>query len=319
MNPDIYCHAIILHGQNAGTRCIKRTNNVRCKIHTDSLAKHGLCSIITQESTAVMERKMRKAEADYNDKRIDSFDFDDLTTEIQTEFRAKLEEAIRLSDGVDYIAEWKYRKSMNRWNRLHRDAVGGNVNPNENIRAFSEDNQNVHTQIIVNQTTDIINMIRKTDVPEEYRWNNTKCSKTPADIITHCHLTPDATFQMMSKYCSNETIYDLEEGIYGKTLDSVWQFTLKSADKEALIKILKTELEDNIGMCAQGNLSRLCNIVAGYMEGVQLQESPREILGREFPRIREIEDVNARTREAERVLEETSLPRDQWAAWLDAL
>jgi hypothetical protein len=172
---------------------------------------------------------------------------------------------------------------------------------------------------MVEQTKKMIEKVRSVSVPEEYRWNTSSCSKTPGEIIVMCKLTPDAAWQMMSKYANPEPIYDIEEGIYGKVLDSVWQYVLNSQEKQSLIAIVKAELEDNVGMCAQGNLTRICNILSGYMDGVGVTESPAEILGRLMPAVAEIDDVNQRLKEANRVLLDSKLPTTEWMNWTTLL
>jgi hypothetical protein len=108
-------------------------------------------------------------------------------------------------------------------------------------------------------------------------------------------------------------------GIYGKVLDGVWQYVRNSEHKDELCKILRQELQDNIGMCLQGNLTRLCNVLAGYMDGIGPQESPAERLGREMPKLMEIEDIEARMNTARIVLRDVGLPENEWAPWLEAL
>jgi hypothetical protein len=124
---------------------------------------------------------------------------------------------------------------------------------------------------------------------------------------------------MFNQYVSNVSIYDIEEGIYGKVLDSVWQYVKTSPDKADLCKILKTEMRDNIGMCAQGNLSRICNILAGYMEGVGAQESLSERLGRLLPPLMSIEDHGERIRQACVILAENKVPADEWDTWMEPI
>jgi hypothetical protein len=92
-----------------------------------------------------------------------------------------------------------------------------------------------------------------------------------------------------------------------------------SPDKEDLCKILKQEMTDNIGMCAQGNLSRICNILAGYMDGVGSQESIAERLGRLLPPLMEIADVGDRLRSAFKILQENSVPMSDWDTWIEPL
>jgi hypothetical protein len=187
------------------------------------------------------------------------------------------------------------------------------------LARFVGDAQNVHTTAAVVQTKKIVAKIRAIPVPEGYRWNTTECSKTPFEIGLACSLTPKATWQMISQYAQDTAIYDIEPGIYGKVLDGVWQFTKTSPEKESLCKVIKQEMEDNVGMCAQGNLSRICNVLAGYMEGVGSQESITEILGRLLPPLMSIEDATERMDAARKILADNKLPREEWYEWLDAL
>jgi hypothetical protein len=102
-------------------------------------------------------------------------------------------------------------------------------------------------------------------------------------------------------------------------LNSVWQYIKASPDAEDLKKILASEMQDNIGMCAQGNLSRLCNVLAGYMDGIGVQESVAEIMGRLLPPLMEIEDEKQRIDAAVVILKEHKVPVSNWDDWLDAL
>jgi hypothetical protein len=203
--------------------------------------------------------------------------------------------------------------------RAEAQARAAAPNPNENMAAFARDRQNVHTTAAVKQIKHNINVIRQIFVPEEYRWNPTKISKTYREIVFDCDLSPKGNWQFASYYCNNAQIYDLEEGIFGIMTDGVWQYIRDSEDKRCLINILKRELEDNIGMCAQGNLSRICNVLSGYLPGIGQSESISSILGREFPKLMEIEREPDRLRQGERILRENNVPEAEWEVWLDPL
>jgi len=143
------------------------------------------------------------------------------------------------------------------------------------LAEIAADRQNIHTSEVVKKFKDMVELIRKIEVPEEYRWNMTKVSKTMAEIISECELTPQAAWQFSSKYCAADTIYDMEEGIFGKLMDSVWQHVKKSEEYVSLKQIVKEELEMNIGMCAQGNITRVANILVGILDGLNPQEESR--------------------------------------------
>lgn len=193
------------------------------------------------------------------------------------------------------------------------------VQAQRRLEAFVQDPQNVHTTEAVNQTKEIIAKIRMVEVPEDYRWNMSVTSKTPGEIIAECKLSIHAACQMLTQYSNDVAIYEIEAGIYGKVLDSVWQFVKNSSDKNDLCRILKQEMEDNIGMCAQGNLTRICNIVAGYMDGVGQQESKSEKLGRLFAELAKIEDRVVRENKAKDVLVTNDVPHNEWSAWMEAV
>jgi hypothetical protein len=172
---------------------------------------------------------------------------------------------------------------------------------------------------MVEQTKKIVECVRRIAVPPEYAWDRLVTSRTPFEIGLECKLSQKAAWQMISQYAQDVAIYDIEPGIYGKVLDSVWQFIKNAPEKAELCNVLRQEMEDNIGMCAQGNLSRVCNILSGYLEGVGSVESVVERLGRLFPPLVEVENLEERIRQAVEILRENSLPRDEWESWLESL
>lgn len=187
------------------------------------------------------------------------------------------------------------------------------------LAAFAADNQNVHTVQSVDMTKTVVQRVLNIAVDKAYQWNRKTVSRTPAEIIWACNLHPQVAMQMMQKYCAADNVYEFGPGIYGRVLDGVYAYIKNSPDKKDLYKILRQELSDNLGMCAQGNLTRLCNVLAGYLEGIGSQESPADRLGRELPKLMEIEDETRRMEVARGVLRDTGLPETEWAPWLEAL
>lgn len=238
--------------------------------------------------------------------------------------------------GFDPDAEAKARKEAEKeerrqrrqrliQNRLRAHAnwevmeLGQDNPPERGLGAIAADPQGVHTSEVVKNVKKIIANVRAIPVPDGYKWDKIVCSKTPGEIITECRLTQSAAWQMMSQYAQDTSIYDIEEGIYGKVLDCVWQFIKTHAEKESLVSILRTELEDNIGMCAQGNLTRICNILAGYLDGVGSLESLSDRLGRLLHPLTEIENRDERHTRVLDILTTNEVPPDQWDAWIDAV
>jgi hypothetical protein len=66
-------------------------------------------------------------------------------------------------------------------------------------------------------------------------------------------------------------------------------------------------------------LSRLTNILAGYVDAVVVQESMTDKLGRMLPPLMEIENIPDRLIAAARIFIEVDLPEDQWGVWAEGL
>ena len=201
-------------------------------------------------------------------------------------------------------------------NQLNRVLNFNDQNQERPLEAFANDRQNVHKKETVDNVKKNIELILKIHVPDEYQ---TQTLKTIGEIILECNLSKKAAWQMTAKYCEDESIYEME-GIYPKVLNSLWQFIKLSEHNQDLKKILKSELEDNIGMCAQGNLSRLCNILNGYLEGFQFDtDSQIEKLGTELSKLIEIESYIERVDKAIEILKKFNIDQSEWSAWTDPL
>jgi hypothetical protein len=190
--------------------------------------------------------------------------------------------------------------------------------PLRELQVIAEDRQNVHTAVVVAKVKKTVETVLKIVVPPEYE---TETLKTLGEIITECKLTKKAAWQMTAKYCEDIDIYDLGVGIYAKVLNSVWQYIKASPDAPDLKKILAAEMQDNVGMCAQGNLSRLCNILSGYLDGMVVDDrTPLQIMNARFADLmREEEDTDRLLEAGSNILREFHIAPEQWMTWLGPL
>lgn len=185
--------------------------------------------------------------------------------------------------------------------------------------AFHLDNQNVHRSETVSFVKNSVSKIASIVIDDaDFVWNTLRVSKTPGEIIIRCSLTPAAAVLLIQKYAASDTIYNMMPGIYGKVLDGVLQFIKASEDAENLFKTLKVELEDNVEMCAQGNLSRLCNVLGGYLDGI-CTSSVAEILGNLLPPLASIADLATRYMAAVEIMKTYNVPEEKWEEWFEPL
>ena len=187
--------------------------------------------------------------------------------------------------------------------------------PQGELARFVADRQNVHTEAAVKQTKDIIDRVLRIPVPADYKSPHLK---TMGEIVLECPLTKKAAWQFSSKYCADEDIYEYGAGVYARVADCVWQYIKNSSDKADLCKIFALEMEDSIGMCAQGNLTRLCNVLAGYLEGINM-ESPGEQMQQRMANISKLPNAAHRLAQGRALLAEFHVPPAEWAPWLEAL
>lgn len=207
--------------------------------------------------------------------------------------------------------QWQQRHNAHAAAHAHQHVAPAAVGE---LAQLAQDRQNVHTAVVVAKVKETIEKVLQIPVPPDYQ---TETLKTSGEIILECGLSKQAAWQMMAKYCGDENVYELGRGIYARVLNSVWQYIKASPDSADLKKILKAEMQDNIGMCAQGNLSRLCNILSGYMEGLVVDtKSKSETIGEQLAPLMEIDDYGARLERAIAILLQHNVVGEEQAAWL---
>jgi hypothetical protein len=182
-----------------------------------------------------------------------------------------------------------------------------------NLGDFNQDTQNVHTKEVVNpvlETAKKMMTLSKKKSPEQ---------DTFKDVIVECKLSDAARKQLCFMYYSEDKIYNLKGPTYRLVLDGIWSYILKQKEdiKKDILVRMSQELEDNIGMCPQGNLSRIINILSGFMEGAGI--AYKESLQDKMAKLSKIEEKEKRLQKAKDVLKKDKVPEDQWSAWLEAL
>lgn len=194
------------------------------------------------------------------------------------------------------------------------------------LKLLATDQQNVHTTIVVQKTNEVIKKILAIPVPFTHTWNDYFVCQTLGEILTHLQLTPENCGWFVEKYlkCSNRECSFMPEtrGLYGKMIDGIWQFICNSPHKTDLMKILRDEIHDSVAMCADGCISRLCNVLSGYMDGLNFDtESPVEKAGRLLSQLVSSYDNNASEimELAENILHACGIPQCDWEPWLETV
>lgn len=178
------------------------------------------------------------------------------------------------------------------------------------LQQFAEDGQNVHRKTVTDNTNTQTDKLLAVTVPTEQDTLKEvsklfgKGRKVMADVehwyaITLCRKEGDC--------------------LYKRTLDGLWAMIQSSSHKDELCQRLKEEMTESVGMCCEGHLSRLCNVLVGFDDAFTTVVSKSEILQQKMAAIAALE-VTTRVKKmrARKVLQELTIPTSQHADWLDA-
>ena len=190
--------------------------------------------------------------------------------------------------------------------------------PRQPLKTFAKDKQNVHTTVIVTQQNRTITLLRSVKIPNGQR--------TMDEIITAWVPRWDPTTQMvitdMKTWAKKSLVVDKDDYLYRVILAHLWAKikTFEGPTYQELVTRLFQECEESVGMCAMGHISRLCNVLAGYVEGIQSPMDSKETFQNEFALLAAKEmDADAKLAAAHDLLKLSGIPPEEWSAWTDAL
>jgi len=176
--------------------------------------------------------------------------------------------------------------------------------------------QNIHTRQVVDQSKRGMDFLLAVEVPlgqqrsvlDELKalWPAATMAPMHADIRT---------------WWNKETCFAPGDWMYRRLLTSLWVY-VKSQTGERRAELEKRMLEEcreAMRMCCQGHTNRLVNVLCGFVDGIQFEQSKSEILQERFALIGNIEDEEQRYIEATRVIAELGIDADEAGPWLDAI
>jgi hypothetical protein len=183
---------------------------------------------------------------------------------------------------------------------------------NNTLAAISRDSQNVHKSVVSDQTnryTEILlgmNVPKTQDTLQELRdaWSK------PKRLLMN-----DIGKWYRQSHCRNP-----DDHLYKRILDGLWAHIQTSEFKTELMKRLHEECTDAIGMCCEGHISRLCNVLTGFDDRFVAEVPTGEMIQERIAKISELEtSAEEKALEAWKVLEELKVPEEERRAWIDAL
>jgi hypothetical protein len=201
--------------------------------------------------------------------------------------------------------------------RITNEMLPRGVTPVNDLERFAKDKQNVHTTAAVKRTVDVANKLINLGLGDSNSNNSL------VNYIKVGKISKKAEENLMEYYFSDSSIYDLVPSTFKLVFNGLWTYinNQDSETKNNLILRLDQELEDNIGTCAQGNLSRLINVLSGYIE--KDDETPTPIfevpLSDLMANISKESNFSIRIQKTISLLEERKVPQAERESWIEAM
>ena len=196
--------------------------------------------------------------------------------------------------------------------------------PRQGLAAIAHDRQNVHTRPVSEQTNKgLEKLLEKQATHARYlnassgwfvaRWLN-MCIDTWPNIV---RVGDD-----MWRWYTTRTCRQTEDRLYKKGLDGLYLTIRDVKDDEMRRELFKRAYEEcfeSVGMCCDGHISRLCNVLVGFDDAFAPPVPFGEILQNKMSSIAALEvETEEKIRQAVAFFTEFAVPEADRAAWLDA-
>lgn len=192
------------------------------------------------------------------------------------------------------------------------------------LEAFTRDGQNVHTRFVTEQTNSALSILLNAEVPPEQNtlkeshmcfMEHVALDRIITEIEMIAAVDRDAKRWYRVKTCRQQDDY-----LYKRTLDGLWAKIKTSTYRRELEIRLWQEMVDSVGMCCDGHITRLANVLCGFDDAFTPELSPAEQLQNRMAVIAGMDTgIILQAAEAMKALTEFNVPREQWEPWIDAL
>lgn len=191
-----------------------------------------------------------------------------------------------------------------------RDPVGG-----IDLRAFATDSQNVHRASVQSAAERTIATIVSRPLPAGQDTLE-EVMKALLDKTVIPYPIADRV-RIITAVSTDYTGVKAFDTKYSTLLDHVWAFIRSHKERNSLCLRLAQEVKDGIGMCSNGKMARLTNVLQGFDETLE-PEPPRELFQTRIALLLS-RPLAERETAARALFDEFKIPADEHAVWLEPL
>lgn len=186
---------------------------------------------------------------------------------------------------------------------------------------IARDGQNVHTQAVSAQTNDATDKLLAIAVPatqQTERQMTIAWLSAPhvSNFGQYLRVMADVHRWFTVNTCRQEN-----DHLYRHVLRGLVAHIERQPDetRQELFKRLWEECLESVGMCCEGHISRLCNVMVGFDESFKPPISLGEVLQNKMSAIAALDvPTEMKITHATAVFDELGIPSEQRVAWLEA-
>jgi hypothetical protein len=126
----------------------------------------------------------------------------------------------------------------------------------------------------------------------------------------------------VNDWYSRSAIREPGDRLYGRLLEGLWALIDKQphAVRGELITRLWEEMSESVGLCTEGHISRLVNVMVGFDDNFKPPVSLGEVLQAKIAAIAAMDiPVTGKLSQARAAMTELGLSASEQAPWLEAL
>ncbi len=194
---------------------------------------------------------------------------------------------------------------------FQRDPEGG-----IDLRAFATDTQNIHRSSVQEGTHKMVLNIMKRPILEgvEVLPEIVEAFNDNRKITWRDATNKDRAITELTNDYYNTMAFDTQ---YSEVVDRVWAFIRGHVNHKDLVRRLAEEVFEGRGMCSNGKMARLMNVLQGFDETLEI-EAPKELFQGRMGLLRRL-PMAEREAAARALFAEFKIPEEQHEAWLDPL
>jgi len=191
------------------------------------------------------------------------------------------------------------------------------------LASIALDNQSIHTAPVMKQQNATRAILSAVPVP---KGQQTLDEITQAFLERYGWTNPvKEIIKDMGSWGKKSEIVEKNDYLYRKIIVHLWAKiqSYKSNDTDTyntLVQRLYEETYESVGMCAMGHVNRLCNVLAGFVEGIETPRDSKEAFQDLIAKLAaEEKDIEEKKKEAIVLMDTYGIAEGDREAWLEAL